>query len=67
MSVRPDLDGVSFLSACLPSLDAASVDLVLDALVGIVDPGEPRSEQQRRADVMGDLLLGRIGNAVARR
>src|SRR6476620_6130551 len=34
VSVRPDLDGVSFLSACLSSLDAASVDLMLDALAG---------------------------------
>jgi len=62
VSVRPDLDGVSFLSACLPSLDAASVDLVLDALVGIAGPGDPRTKPQQRADAMVDLLLGRISN-----
>jgi len=62
VSVRPDLDGVSFLSACLPSLDATSVDLVLDALVGIAEPGDPRTRPQRRADALVDLLLGRISN-----
>lgn len=62
VSVRPDLDGVSFLSACLPALDAASVDLVLDALVGIADTGDPRTKAQRRADALVDLLLGRISN-----
>ena len=35
VSVRPDLDGVSFLSACLSSVDAASVDLLLEALAGV--------------------------------
>jgi hypothetical protein len=62
VSVRPDLDGVSFLSACMSSLDAASVDLMLDALAGIAEPGDPRNKQQRRADALVDLLMGRISN-----
>ena len=62
VSVRPDLDGVSFLSACLSSLDAASVDLMLDALAGVAEPGDPRTKQQRRADALVDLLMGRISN-----
>ena len=62
VSVRPDLDGVSFLNACLSSLDAASVDLMLDALAGIAEPGDPRTKQQRRADALVDLLMGRISN-----
>ncbi len=62
VSVRPDLDGVSFLSACLSSLDAASVDQQLDALASIPEPGDPRTKQQRRADTLVDLLLGRISN-----
>jgi hypothetical protein len=62
VSVRPDLDGVSFLSACLSSLDAVSVDLMLDALAGIAEPGDPRTKQQRRADVLVDMLMGRVSN-----
>ena len=62
VSVRPDLDGVSFLNACLSSLDAASVDLMLDALAGIAEPGDSRTKQQRRADALVDLLMGRISN-----
>jgi len=62
VSVRPDLDGVSFLSACMSSLDAQSVELLLEALAGAAEPGEKRTKQQRRADALVDLLLGRISN-----
>ncbi len=61
-SVRPDLDGVSFLSACMSSLEAASVDLLLEALAGAAVPGDPRTKDQRRADALVDLLLGRVSN-----
>lgn len=64
VSVRPDLDGVSFLTACLPALDAAAVDLVLEALASLadVDPTEHRTKTQLRADALVDLVLGRISN-----
>ncbi|MGS0685795.1 DUF222 domain-containing protein, partial [Nakamurella sp. GG22] len=62
VSVRPDLDGISYLSAALSSIDAHAIDQVLRALAAIADPGDPRTLQQRRADALVDLLLGRISN-----
>ncbi len=61
-SVRPDLDGISFLSAALSSVDATAIDQVLNALAGIAGPDDPRTVQQRRADALVDLLLGRTSN-----
>jgi len=48
VSVRPDLDGVSFLSAALSSLDAAAIHRVLTAIAAVTDPGDTRTLQQRR-------------------
>ena len=70
VSVRPDLDGISFLHAAVcadPSLtvssvDAVAVDQLLNAVASIVEPGDDRTKQQRRADTLVDLLCGRIGN-----
>ena len=61
-AIRPDLDGVSFLSACMSSLEAAAVDLLLEGLAGPPHPSDPRTKDQRRADALVDLLLGRIDN-----
>jgi hypothetical protein len=61
-SVRPDLDGVSFLSACMSSLEATAVDLLLEGLAGTPNPADPRTKVQRRADALVDILLGRISN-----
>lgn len=61
-SLRPDLDGISFLSAALSSVDATAIDQVLNALAGIAEPGDARTMQQRRADALVDLLLGRTSN-----
>lgn len=61
-SIRPDIDGVSFLSACMSSLEAASVDMLLEALAGPPNPADPRTKDQRRADALVDLLLGRVSN-----
>ena len=41
VSLRPDLDGISFLSAAMSSLDAAAIDQVLNALAGRCEPGRP--------------------------
>jgi len=62
VSVRPDLDGVSVLSAALSSMDAASIDRVLTAIAAVADSGDTRTMQQRRADALVDVLLGRISN-----
>ncbi len=62
VSVRPDLDGVSFLSAAVASVDAVAIDHVLRAVAAAAVPGDLRTVQQRRADALVDLLLGRISN-----
>ena len=62
VSVRPDLDGISFLSAAMSSVDAHAIDQVLRAVAAIAEPGDPRTLQQRRADALVDLLLGRLSN-----
>jgi len=62
VSVRTDLDGVSSLNAALSSLDAAAIDRVLTAITAVADPGDTRTLQQRRADALVDVLLGRISN-----
>ena len=62
VSVRPDLDGVSFLSAAVSSVDAHAIDQVLGAIAAAADPGDGRTVQQRRADALVDVLLGRMSN-----
>src|SRR6478735_1726851 len=62
VSVRPDLDGMSFLTAELSSVDAYAIDQVLSAVAGIAEPGDVRTVQQRRADAMVDVMLGRVTN-----
>lgn len=62
VSVRPDLDGVSFLSASMSSVDAGAIDRVLTAVAAVAEPSDTRTQQQRRADALVDMLLGRISN-----
>ena len=62
VSLRPDLDGMSSLSAAMSSVDAVAVDQVLTALAGLADADDPRTVMQRRADALVDLLLGRVVN-----
>src|SRR6478752_6173904 len=46
VSIRPDIDGISFISAAIASADADAINQVLDALA---EPGDTRTFQQRRA------------------
>ncbi|MET3804658.1 hypothetical protein ABIB25_001653 [Nakamurella sp. UYEF19] len=62
VSVRPDVDGISFLSAAISAVDADAVDQVLNAVAGLAEPGDRRTWAQRRADVLVDLVLGRVSN-----
>jgi hypothetical protein len=62
VSIRPDIDGISFLSAAIASADADAINQVLDALAAIAEPGDTRTFQQRRADACTELLLGKISN-----
>src|SRR6476620_1923752 len=62
VSIRPDLDGISFLSAALSAGDAAAVDQILNALAAAAAPDDPRTMSQRRADALVDVLCGRVSN-----
>lgn len=62
VSVRPDLDGVSAMSALVSSVDAEAIDQVLTAVAAVAEPDDERTLQQRRADALVDLLLGRISS-----
>src|SRR5664279_2509549 len=67
VSVRPDVDGVSFMHAMVSSVDAVAIDQVLTAVAALAEPGDSRNLQQRRADALVDMLLGRISNGCATR
>ena len=67
VSVRPDVDGVSFMHAMVSSVDAVAINQVLTAVAALAEPGDSRNLQQRRADALVDLLLGRISNGCATR
>ena len=40
VSIRPDLDGISFLNAAIASADADAINQVLNALAAIAEPGD---------------------------
>jgi len=50
------------VSAASSSLDAAAIDRVLTAIAAVAEPGDTRTLQQRLADALVDVLLGRISN-----
>jgi hypothetical protein len=62
VSIRPDIDGISFLNAAIASADADAINQVLNALAGIALPGDTRTFDQRRADACTELLLGKVSN-----
>src|SRR6478609_5298756 len=62
VSIRPAIDGISFLHAAIASADADAINHVLDALAAIAEPGDTRTFKQRRADACTELLLGKISN-----
>ncbi|MEP6560644.1 MAG: DUF222 domain-containing protein, partial [Nakamurella sp.] len=47
--IRPDLDGMSFLSAMMSAVDAAAVDRILTALAAAAAPDDLRTMKQRRS------------------
>src|SRR6476646_10250121 len=62
VSIRPDIDGISFLNAAIAAADADAINQVLNALAALAEPGDTRTLQQRRADARTELLLGKISN-----
>ena len=53
-------DGMGWVTGELSAGDVAQIDALLTALARDLGPGDERTEQQRRADLMADLLLGRL-------
>ncbi len=61
-SARPGLDGTGLLTAVGSTLDVTAADQRLADLAYACGADDPRSMDQRRADVFFDLLLGRTGD-----
>jgi hypothetical protein len=56
--ISPAADGMSELWALLPSVDARRIQLALTRLAREIGADDPRTMDQRRADIAADLLLG---------
>lgn len=65
--VDPSLDGMAYLSALLPAVQAYAIhDGVTGLASGLQGPDEVRTLDQLRADVLSALLLDPAGAALAR-
>jgi hypothetical protein len=53
-------DGMGWVTGELSASDVAQIDALLTGLARSLGPADQRTEQQRRADLMADLLLGRL-------
>ena len=60
VTVSQGPDGMGWVTGELSATDVAQIDALLTALARNLGPGDERTEQQRRADLMADLLLGRL-------
>jgi hypothetical protein len=60
VTVTQGPDGMGWVTGELSAADIAQIDTLLTALARNLGPVDQRTEQQRRADLMVDLLLGRL-------
>jgi hypothetical protein len=60
VTVTQGPDGMGWVTGELSAADVAQIDTLLTALARGLGPADERTEQQRRADLMVDLLLGRL-------
>jgi hypothetical protein len=60
VTVTQGPDGTGWVTGELSATDVAQIDSLLTALARDLGPADERTEQQRRADLMADLLLGRL-------
>jgi hypothetical protein len=51
---------MGYVTGEVSAADAAAIDGMLAAMVRSLGADDPRTEQQRRADLFADLLLGRL-------
>ena len=60
VTVVQGADGIGYVTGEVSAADAAAIDGILAALARSLGADDPRTEQQRRADLFADLLLGRL-------
>ena len=60
VTVSQGPDGMGCVTGELSAADVAQIDQLLTALARDLGQDDERTEQQRRADLMADLLLGRL-------
>ncbi|MGH3340698.1 MAG: DUF222 domain-containing protein, partial [Propionibacteriaceae bacterium] len=60
VTVVQGADGIGYVTGEVSAADAAAIDTALAALARSLRAEDPRTEQQRRADLFADLLLGRL-------
>jgi hypothetical protein len=65
VGVQLDLDGMGSLWAIGAALDLAAIDATLTRLANDLGADDPRSLEQRRADLFVDRLLGRTSDSAA--
>ncbi len=60
VTVVQGADGMGYVTGEVSAADAAAIDALLAATSRSLGAEDPRTDQQRRADLFADLLLGRI-------
>jgi hypothetical protein len=60
VTVVQGADGMGYITGEVSAADAATIDSTLAAMARSLGADDPRTEQQRRADLFADLLLGRL-------
>ena len=60
VSVVQGVDGIGYVTGEVSAADAAAIDGMLAGLARSLGAEDPRTDQQRRADLFADLLLGRL-------
>jgi len=60
VTVVQGADGIGYVTGEVSAADAGAIDAMLAGSARNLGADDPRTEQQRRADLFADLLLGRI-------
>jgi Domain of unknown function (DUF222) len=60
VTVVQGADGLGYVTGEVCAADAAAIDGMLATMAHSLGADDPRTEQQRRADLFADLLLGRL-------
>ena len=61
--ITPVGDGMAWLTALIPELEAAAIDTRFDSEARSLRSTDPRTHEQARADMLTDLLLGAAGQS----